>query len=77
MANAVKVLDETVYSDGSGVAGLYEVYGQRFSGIHNGERATVTALGVATGYRSGKAKGWARTGASAVEKRLVGLMVRS
>src|SRR5690554_496707 len=67
---AIKVLDETVYSDGSGVTGLYEVYGQKFSGIHTGEKTTVTPLGIQSGHRGGRAKGMVRTAVKAIEAHL-------
>jgi len=34
MSATVKVLDETILTDGSGVSGLYEVYGLKFAGSH-------------------------------------------
>ena len=70
MNNALKVISQDVYPDGSGVAGVYEVYGVRFSGIHSGERITVTPLGVRPGYRSGREKGVTTTGARVVERHL-------
>lgn len=78
-ADAVCVIDETVYSDGSGVAGVYEVYGQRFSGLHAGEgcEPRVTALGVPSGFRSGRAKALVASGRALVEQRLTTIMAVS
>jgi hypothetical protein len=57
----IKVLNETVYGDGSGSAGLYEIAGVRLSGINNGDgKVTVTPIGVRSGFRS-----WAEKKATA------------
>jgi hypothetical protein len=68
------VVEESVYSDGSGSAGVYEVYGVRFSGIHSGERVTVTPLAVRAGHRGGREKGIVRSGARLVERHVAALV---
>lgn len=71
---ALKVLDETVYSDGSGSAGLYEVYGVRLTGINNGSgKVTVAPLNIRTGYRGGREKGVVKTACKIVEAHVAGL----
>jgi hypothetical protein len=75
MSNAaITVLEETVYSDGSGVAGTYEVYGVRLSGLHSGESCTVTPLGIPTSHRGGRSKGIVRSAIRIIEGRLMALM---
>ena len=54
----INVLEETIYSDGSGSAGLYEIYGVQMSGITTGAGGvvTVTPISIGTGHRSGRYK---------------------
>lgn len=74
--NTVTVLEETIYSDGSGVCGLYVVYGTKFSAIRNGDnKITVTPLGLSSGYRGGRAKGIVKSAVRILENRLAGCMV--
>lgn len=73
---AITVLEETIYSDGSGSAGLYEVYGQRFSGVTTGRggKVTVIPLGIRSGYRTGREKGSVRHAVRVIEERLSALV---
>lgn len=64
----IKVLEETVFSDGSGSVGLYEVYGQRFSGINNGDgKVTVTPVGIRSGFRGDREKSAVKSASRLIE----------
>jgi hypothetical protein len=69
---AIKIHHQKVWADGSGVSGLYEVYGTKFQGIHDGdERITVSALNVREhGHRGARDKGVVTTGRRLVERHL-------
>lgn len=77
MNNAIKTVSEEIYSDGSGSCGVYEVYGIRFSGIHTGEKATVTPLGIGNGRMPGRTKGVIRSACAAIEKHLGAIQPRA
>jgi len=68
----INTITETIYEDGSGTSGLYEIYGQQFSGITTGRggKITVTALGIRSSYRSAKERGCVRSGSKALERYL-------
>ena len=71
---SVTVINQDIYQDGSGISGLYQVYGLKLSGIHTGEKITVTPLNIRPGYRGRGEKETLRTAVRAVEQHLVGLM---
>jgi hypothetical protein len=69
----MRTITETVYSDGSGVAGLYEIYGARYSGIRTPETITVTPLSVPTWHQSARTKGIRRSACAQVERHLAAI----
>ena len=67
----IKIIEETIYPDGSGSCGLYEVYGMRFSGISNHNReVTITPLVTGSGRRTHKERGMRRTATKAVARHI-------
>jgi hypothetical protein len=71
----LRTITETVYSDGSGVAGTYEVYGARYSGIRTPETITVTPLGIPTWHQSARAKGVRRSACAQIERHLAAIQL--
>lgn len=73
--DALQIVEETVYTDGSGSCGLYTVWGVSFSGINNGEgKVTVTPVGIGSRYRSPRERGIIRSGARKVEAHVAALI---
>lgn len=72
----IEIIEQTIYSDGSGVSGLYQVYGARFAGSRNPEGGVrVFALGIPSRRLARKTKGVIASAAKAVERHLRALEV--
>lgn len=73
MDNAVEIVEEKVFSDGSGAVGTYKVYGQLYNGTHTGVPGSAKARpqkAPKNGYRSRKAAGMVTTACCKVERRM-------
>jgi len=76
MDSVIEVVDEKVFSDGSGAVGTYKIYGRLYTGIHTGVPNSATAQpwdAPRNGYSSRKAQGMVSSACRKVEIHMEGL----
>ena len=68
MNATIRIIEETLYADGSGMAGTYVVYGMRFGVCaSSADKVTVTPVGVGSSYMPAREKGMRRRASQILE----------